>query len=78
MHHLTIAEIKDFATRMLTLSVKVKTLGKDYQQTMVWLSDAAGEMHRVFRRTAPVVEGSRQTTISAFFAPSPGKKENYT
>ena len=30
MHHPTIAEIKDVATRMLTLSVKVKALGEEY------------------------------------------------
>ena len=65
-HQPTRDEIEGFATRMMALAVEVKRLGEPYAQPYIWLSDAAEQMRRIYRMTAPDVDKTRETIMTNY------------
>ena len=56
---------------MMALAVEVKRLGEPYAQPYIWLSDAAEQMRRIYRMTAPVAPITRPTKIYSYFQKKP-------
>ena len=75
-HQPTRDEIEEIATKMMALAVEVEKLGEPYLQPQTWLSDAAEEMRRIHRMTAPVVDSTRPTKMTSYFPTIKKKRKN--
>ena len=66
-------EIEEIVTKIMALSVEVEKFGQAYLQPQIYLNDAAEEMRRIHRMTAPVVNSKRATSLTAYYRILPKK-----